>query len=59
MNAILTAETLSSESFIQDVVATDSFFTGLNSSVFSELPIDILNYGNAWPLYDFALFQVS
>lgn len=58
-NAILAAETLSSDAFIEEVVATDSFYTSLNASVFSDLPIDILNYGNAWELYDLALFQYN
>lgn len=58
-NDILTAQTLYSGSFIQEVQNTETFYTSLNGSVFQGLPIDILNYGNAWDLYDYALFEYN
>ncbi|KUJ22936.1 histidine acid phosphatase-like protein [Mollisia scopiformis] len=58
-NDILTVETLDSDPFIQEVENTESFYTALNSSIFSGLPIDILNYGNAWDLYEYALFEYT
>lgn len=51
------AETLSSDAFTKIVESTGPFYTSLSNSVFKNMPIDILNYGNAWDLYEYALFE--
>lgn len=58
-NTILADSTLVSDAFTQEVIATYDFYTSLNESVFASLPLDYLNYGNAWRLYELALFQYN
>lgn len=58
-NEIAAVETLYTQTFTQEVQATSSFYESLNGTVFYGLPTEILNYGNAWDLYEYALYQYN
>ncbi|CZR52153.1 uncharacterized protein PAC_02030 [Phialocephala subalpina] len=58
-NEIAAVETLYTETFTEEVQATSSFYESMNSTVFYGLPTEILNYGNAWELYEYALYQYN
>jgi len=49
--------TLASSDFVSQTVANEDFYGNLTDSIFSGLESDIVNYANAWELYEYALFQ--
>ncbi|KAE9380286.1 phosphoglycerate mutase-like protein [Stipitochalara longipes BDJ] len=54
---IVNVEYLSSAAYVQKIQSTSAFYQSLSNSVFSAIPTDDLNYGNAWTLWEFAAFE--
>lgn len=52
-------DTLVSSEFVSKSVANEDFYGNFTTTVFSDLKPDIVNYGNAWDIYEYALYEYS
>lgn len=52
-------ETLTTPENIVEIESTEQFYQSFNNSVFWDFSTDVLNYGNAWSLWEYAAFEYT